>query len=220
MKRILLPALGLSLMLTTSWATEGRYEATAYPDSSAPTWAISPPKRGNPATVELRDGALIATVSNGAVCYYTLGKEEKGEERGEWKAWDFAGDSVLVELTVRWGSESSEYEVFRVEISNGERRWVVPFFGDSLGVRKERVEHDAFDTYRLTLSEGLLTVSSKKRGTLYRNLKPYNATQANRLLFGSFWTSENQKLQADGFWELQSIRWTTDRSEISNAMTP
>lgn len=206
----------LAATATTARSAEGEYRASALPNHSTPQWSARGDKERT--TVSVADEALKGETADGAVVYYTIGTDERGRKLGQTQAWSLDGDSAMVELKLRWSADRPEYEVFRVEISNGERRWVVPFSGDGVVNRRHKVDNSAFDVYRLVLKDGTLSIYSDKRGLLQKGLKPYSTTSANQILFGSFWNKENQHLDAKANWELEYIKWTDNGQQIDKAL--
>lgn len=208
----------VALSATTVGAAEGEYRASKLPDHSTPQWGARSDKER--ATASVTDEVLKAETADGALVYYAIGTDERGRKFGQTQAWNLDGDSVAVEFKLRWSADRPEYEVFRIEISNGSHRWVVPFNGDGLIDRRHKVANSSFDVYRLVLKDGSLSIYSDKRGLIRKGLKPYNASTANQLLFGSFWNGDNQYLDAKANWELEYIKWTDNAEQIEKALKP
>ncbi len=189
-------------------ASEKVYTANALPDNSIPKWEVL--SHSNHQEPRIVDGNhLQASVADGSTTYYRIGRDAKGVAVGDADAWRLK-DAAFVEFRIRWKSENPDYEVFRIELSNGGKRWAVPFYGNSVGIKHTEVEPGQFDVYQVILKDGMLTLRSEKQGLISMNLKPFGDTTSNQLLFGSVWNRENQSIGGHAQWELEFIRWTTD----------
>ena len=182
------------------------------PQDSVPPWGV----RGKVAqTVSLRDGLLVADVGAAQRSFFVIGQTDDSTAHGRTAAWKGASKASTVEFRFKGGSNDSNFEIFQVQLSDGNHHWRIRFFNNRLYPGEKNVDISELDTYRATLEDGRLTLSSARYGVIFRDRAgsdPYadskNVKQpANCLWFGTF--SPNSKAaDARGEWELEFIRWT------------
>ena len=184
-------ALSGDLLFTNS------FYADELPENSAPKWVV----KGNAGSVAAADG-LLNVSSEG------IGKRQFYVMDAASGAWDMSGGLATVEFRMKCASDDPEDEVFRVQLSDGKQMWRVNFYnGRCNGVA---VATGDWDTYRLTIKDGKMQVSSEKLGVIVADIAPAPLEDSPSLLFGTFKTSPKFATRS---WDLDFIRWTNEKLE-------
>lgn len=183
-----------------------QYKPDALPENAQPAWMQL--QAGGDAT--LKDGDLVVEVPGNKRHFYGLGTAQDGNPWGEAKAWTLK-DQATIELRVRCATDLPDDPTFTVLVRDGTQQWEVRFgASDSVG---SMIDASQWDTYRLTLSQGRLQVSSYRRNIIFRGLRSTPDIRGNALLFGSYSYRQDQTEPRN--WELAFLRWTTDRADLT-----
>lgn len=207
---LLLPALMLALApLLSAMEFEHAYTPEKLPNESNPEWRLS--GKAGEAKVTLSNGKLKVSTVSDKKFHYTLGVLETGAPAGSGAAgWDASGGTTTIDFRLRCDGDDPDAECFVLLLADGARRWHVRFFPNKIHVARggaREVDTSQGDTYRVTLDDDKLQLSSATHGTLFKDVKGIGGGTRNRILFGNF--PEGKKAPATPVaWELEFLRWT------------
>lgn len=185
---------------------EYEYRPVALPERSAPQWALM--QRAGTPTVE--DGKLVVHVTAGNRHYYAIGVNNEGTPFGDAEAWSLSGGKMTVDFRLKVQSAAPEIEAFRISLSDGALSWPVIFRQGE--VEKKPLPDREADTYRITVDNGSMILSSSRLGIIKERSKGLTGggTPNPMIYFGTFATNKEwpQQHGAAIDWELEFVRWT------------
>lgn len=188
-------------------AWDGEFSGDEIPTAASPRWAGNAKAGG---TVQVSDGALDVRVGPGDSRFYTLGFYAEGKPAGD-AAWNGQPGTSTVEWRVACAAEDPEKVIFQIGFADGKLRWDVDFRASSIvaGGRTVPVDTSKPDTYRVTLKDGMLQMSSESQGVVIDGLKGRALDDdRNRILFGTDARLDGGSSLGGGSWQLDFIRWT------------
>jgi hypothetical protein len=197
--------LSFLLLVVSPLAEDLRYSASYHgndlPEKDVPRWT----SKGNLADPKLSDG-ILSVASEGANkrLFYILDPKSG--------AWDMTSGLATVEFRLRCHSDDAEDEVFRVQFSDGKQIWRAVFFNQRCNGAKAKT--DDWDTYRLTVKDGKLQISSELQGVMASGIAGSPGDDEPFLLFGTFKNSPNDAIRG---WDLDFIRWTNQEAIMADA---
>lgn len=173
------------------------YYADELPENAAPKWVM----KGNAGNAAAADGLLgVNSEGTGKRQFYVLDTASG--------AWDMSNGLATVEFRMKCASDDPEDEVFRVQLSDGKQMWRVNFYNGRCN--GSAVKTGDWDTYRLTLKDGKMQVSSEKLGVIARDIAPSPLEDTAALLFGTFKASPKFATRS---WDLDFLRWSNESVE-------
>lgn len=196
-------ALACLLSLPLGALAEGgarEYRGGALPQEAFPAWEVM--NRQGIARIE--EGALVVATPLNKRHFYMLGTNASGKPLGEGAAWKMLGDKAAIEFRLRCESEDQNTPIFVVIVRNGSRQWQVAFYAKR--INRAPAETEEWDTYRLAVSDGLLSLTSEKKGEILSQVRGSEDDRGNLLMFGSYSYlpgGENIPRQ----WALEYLRW-------------
>ncbi len=178
------------------------YHADERPQEGVPAWT----SQGNRAEVNLEDGVLtVASSGPGVRHFFSVGRKDT-EPSG---AWSMSEGGAIVEFRVKCESTNTEEEIFRLQMTDGERLWRVAFSNGRCNGRAVTTQEWA--TYRVVLQGGKMQVSSEREGVFLFDVEGAPSAEPPSLLFGSFKASPEE---ASRSWSLDFIRWSNHQVEV------
>lgn len=191
----------LSLSLGASAESGAReYRGTALPQEGFPAWEVMN-RQGN---ARIEEGVLLVTTPLNKRHFYMLGTNASGKTLGEGAAWKMTGDKAAVEFRLRCESEDQGTPIFVVILRNGTRQWQVAFYAKR--INRAPAETEEWDTYRLTVEGGLLSLTSEKKGEILSQVPGVDDDRGNLLMFGSYsYLPGGEDIPRQ--WALEYLRW-------------
>lgn len=208
-------AMGIFAMACAVAASPFEYEYSAdsgkLPQDSTPQWGVR--GRGNKA--EVMDGRLVAEIATEQRAFFVIGHTDDGTAHGQTEAWNGASGETTVEFRFKGEASDPKFEIFQVQLSDGKQFWRLRFFNNRLYPLEKKVDISEADTYRATIKDGLLTLSSERLGEIFRDRSGRDFSEeskkvkqpSNCLWFGTF-SPNTEAPDVTGRWELEFIRWT------------
>lgn len=142
---------------------------------------------------------------------YVIGKRSDGTALGDTNAWTMATGKATVEFRVRCEADFPDVEVFRLLLSDGTQFWSVTFYPNR--VASKEIDATQMKTYRATVDEGKLVLSTEANGVIYTRASGNPSTelaQSVMIGFGTLHSNSKSSHSGNGMvrWELEFIRWT------------
>lgn len=193
--------LGFVLFALSPLAEDLKYSASYHgndlPEKDVPRWTA----KGNLAEPKLSDGILSVTSEGANKRHFYVLDQKSG-------AWDMASGFATVEFRMKCHTDNSEDEVFRVQLGDGKQVWRAVFFNQRCNGSKAKT--DDWDTYRLTVKDGKLQISSELQGVIASGIAGSPGEGESFILFGTFKNSPSDSIRR---WDLDFIRWTNEEAK-------
>lgn len=195
----LICVLSLSLMASAEEFSH-EYNGVMLPQQAFPAWA----QVIGQGSARIDENALQVTVPLNRRHFYMLGKSASGKLYGDGAAWSLAGETAAVEFRLRCESENQDTPVFVVILRNGSRQWQVSFYASR--INRVPTETNEWDTYRIAVNDGLLSLTSEKKGEILSQLQGTADDRGNLLMFGSYsYLPGGEDVPRQ--WWLEYLRW-------------
>lgn len=212
---ILLSFFLLLAALAPAWSAEDfehEYRPKALPTESTPSWLLVGKARD--ALVDVTSGQLQVSTMADKTFHYSLGLLASGAAAGSGaEGWDASSGSSTIEFRLRCEGEAAEASVFTLLVADGTLQWNIRFSPTTIKVSRggqRRIDTTVPETYRVTLDQGQLQLSSANGGVLFSRVPGQKGDGRNRLLFGSY--PEENAPHARVTWELAFLRWTNQKA--------
>lgn len=174
------------------------------PEQAVPAWKLMQ----NGGTTLYEGGKLVVESSFAKRHYYGIGQNKKGILWGDGDAWPEMKEGKILEVRVKCSSENHTAPIFQLYLRDGTTQWVLNFHQTS--INKAPVDTSDWDTYKVHLQDGLLYLSSERRGAIL-TVRGSPDERSRSLFFGSYAISNDENAVAQQRrWELEFLRWHAD----------
>ncbi len=187
------------------------YVPTRLPERSVPRWQLLQ-KRGEE---RVEAGKLTVEVPIGQRHGYLIGIRSDQSPQGDADAWNPASGRATVDFRVRCEADFPDLEPFRVVLSDGRQAWTITFQPGKIAGKE--VDTGRMETYRATLEDGTLVLSSASKGVLYTRKGGSTSLDLSTTALIGFGTLHSNKEsphvgQGAVRWELEFFRWTHEEA--------
>ncbi len=197
----LVAAISGTAAISDAAAFDHQYLPPDLPENAVPAWAVLQ-KGGIVSTGE--DGLTVETAADKRH-FYGIGVYSDGKPWGDGSAWDASAGVATLDFRLKCASEEDEAVVFTLILRDGRQQWILDFRPHR--INSTPAETGDWNTYRVTLENGLLQLSSTNGGVILRKVRGAPDERGNALLFGTY-SYRPGGSGAPRQWSLQFLRWT------------
>lgn len=195
-------ALAASLLLNHICIAEPTlhtYAPPTPPEESVPAWKCIQ-KQG---TRHLERDTLSVETTFRERHFYGIGENKEGRLWGDGEMWKKMAAGEVLELRVKCSADDPTLDVFQLYLRDGERQWVFSF--TPTAINKAPADTSDWDTYRIRMEDGLLILSSEKRGDIVK-ARSTEDDRSRSLFFGTY-AYQPEGEPTPRRWDLEFIRW-------------
>lgn len=196
--------IGVFLPCLTTWAVEPfdhQYMPPDLPEMAVPAWKVLQ----NQGVVSVSEGALNVEVETNKRHFYGIGIYAGGETWGEGAALDMSSGVATIDFRLRCESAVEELAPFTLIVRDGKTQWQVDFYVNA--INKASADTTTWDTYRVSIQNGLLQLSSLNRGVIFSKIRGTPDDRGNVLIFGTY-SYQPESSDSGRSWHLKNFRWT------------